>query len=101
MNLSNDFLEQWEHIISGIDEKTAIPLECIKKVIIKIEGRRRKTINLQSLKKQGLELDEIELVISRQLAELGNLVQDLEFVLDVNAVAELVQPETNRILSGL
>jgi hypothetical protein len=101
MNLSDDFLEKWEHIISGIDEKTAIPLECIKKVIIKIEGRRRKTINLQSLKKQGLELDEIELVISRQLAELDDLVQDLEFVLDVNAVAELVQPETNRILSGL
>jgi Tfp pilus assembly protein PilO len=101
MNLSDDFLEKWEHIISGIDEKTAIPLECIKKVIIKIEGRRRKTINLQALKKQGLELDEIELVISRQLAELDDLVQDLEFVLDVNAVAELVQPETNRILSGL
>lgn len=101
MNLSDDFLEQWEHIISGIDEKTAIPLECIKKVIIKIEGRRRKTINFQTLKKQGLELDEIEVIISRQLAELGDEVQDLEFVLDINAVAELVQPETNRILSGL
>lgn len=101
MNLSDDFLEKWEHIISGIDEKTAIPLECIKKVIIKIEGRRRKTVNFQTLKKQGLELDEIELIISRQLAELGDEVQDLEFVLDINAVAELVQPETNRILSGL
>ena len=70
-------------------------------MIIKIEGRRRKTINFQTLKKQGLELDEIELIISRQLAELGDEVQDLEFVLDINAVAELVQPETNRILSGL
>lgn len=101
MKLSDDFLEKWEHIISGIDEKTAVPLECIKKVIIKIEGRRQKTINFHTLKKQGLELEEIEILITRQLAELGDEVQDIEFVLDVNAVAEMVQPETNKILSGL
>jgi hypothetical protein len=53
------------------------------------------------LKRQGLELEEIEILITRQLAELGDEVQDIEFVLDVNAVAELVQPETNKILSGL
>lgn len=101
MNLSDDFLERWEHIISGIDEKTAVPLECIKKVVIKLDGRRRKTINFQTLKKQGLALEEIEILITRQLAELANDVYDVEFVLDVPAVAGLVQPHTNKLLNGL
>jgi hypothetical protein len=101
MMLNDDFKEKWEHIISGIDEKTAVPLECIKKVIIKLDGRKRKTINFHTLKKQGVEFDEMELIISRQLAELGDKVQDIEFVLDINAVAQLVQPETNKILNGL
>jgi hypothetical protein len=101
MNLSDDFFERWEHIISGIDEKTAIPLECIKKVVIRLDGRRRKTINFQTLKKQGLALDEIEAIITRQLAELSDDVHDVEFVLDIPAVAEMVQPHTNKILNRL
>ena len=101
MNLSDDFLERWEHIISGIDEKTAVPLECIKKVVIKLDGRRRKTINFQTLKKQGLALEEIEILITRQLADLSDEVSDVEFVLDVTAVAGLVQPHTNKLLNGL
>lgn len=100
MKLSDDFVEKWEHIISSV-HKTSVPLECIKKVIIKLDQRRRKTINFQVLRRQGLSLEEIELLLNRQLEEYGNEVVDLEFIVDVTAVAEIVQPETNKILHGL
>ena len=100
MKLSDDFVEKWEHIISSVN-KTSVPFECIKKVIIKLEGRRRKTINFQTLRRQGLSFEELEMLLNRQLEELGEDVIDLEFIVDVNAVAEIVQPETNRILNGL
>lgn len=100
MQLSNDFVEKWEHIISSVN-KTSVPLECIKKVIIKLEGRRKKTLNFHTLKRQGLSLEELEMLLNRQLEDLGEDVTDLEFIVDVNAVAEIVQPETNRILNGL
>jgi hypothetical protein len=39
MQLNDDFLDQWEHIIAGVN-KTDVPLECIKKVVVKLkEGR--------------------------------------------------------------
>jgi hypothetical protein len=101
MKLSNDFIEKWEHIISDVTEKTMIPLECIEKVIIKYQPRRRKTINFKSLKRQGLELEEIEVLLTRHLEDLGDEVTDLEFIVDVHAVAEIIQPETNRILEKL
>ena len=100
MKLSDDFVEKWEHIISSVS-KTSVPFECIKKVIIKLEGRRRKTINFQALRRQGLSFEELEMLLNRQLEELGEDVIDLEFIVDVTAVAEIVQPETNRILNGL
>ena len=100
MQLSDEFLEQWDHIISGVD-KTEVPLECINKIVIRLQGGRQKTINLARLKRDGFDLEEIESVLTRNLVELGDQVRDIDFLVDVNAVARLVQPETDKLLKDL
>ena len=97
---SENFLDQWEHLINDVN-KTDVPLECIKKIVVRLDGKRQKTINLATLKKQGLDWDEIEIIVSRILSEFGDSVRDVDFVLDITAVAELVQPETDKLLNGL
>ena len=101
MKLSDDFIDKWDHIISDVTEKTMIPLECIEKVIIRYRPRRQKTVNFKILKRQGLQVEEIELLLNRQLEELGDDVTDLEFAVDIHAVADIIQPATNRILENL
>ena len=81
--------------------KTDIPVDVIKKVIIKLPNKRQKTINLTTLRKQGLDPDEIEFIVTRQLNDFGDSVRDVEFVVDIAAVIELVQPETDKLLNGL
>jgi len=98
--LSDNFLSKWEHIISGV-EPTNVPLECIQRLIVKLQGRRRKTINLTALRKQGLTELEIEAVITRQLAEFEDEVVNVSFYVDVELVAELVQPVTESVLKEL
>ena len=100
MQLSDEFIEQWDHIISGVD-KTEVPLECINKIVIRLQGGRQKTINLARLKRDGFDLEEIESYLTRNLVELGALVRDIDFLVDVNAVARLVQPETDKLLKDL
>jgi hypothetical protein len=100
MPFSDEFLEQWEHIIDEVT-KTEVPLECIKKVVIRLNNKRQRTINLAVLRKQGLDLEEIEIVLSRTLTELGDQVRDLDFVVDVSKVAKMVQPETDKLLKDL
>ena len=100
MQLSDEFLEQWDHIISGVD-KTEVPLECINKIVIRLQGGRQKTINLARLRRDGFDLEEIESYLTRNLLELGDLVRDIDFLVDVNAVAKLVQPETDKLLKDL
>ena len=100
MPFSDEFIQQWEHIIDEVN-KTEVPLECIKKVVIRLHDRKQKTINLATLKKQGLDLDELEVVLTRTLTELGDSVRDVDFVVDVQAVAKLVQPQTDKLLKDI
>jgi hypothetical protein len=100
MSFSEEFLAMWEHIIDEV-HKTEVPLEYIKKVVIKLHGKKQKTINLQTLRRQGLDSDELEVVLSRTLNEFGDQVRDIEFLVDITAVAELVQPETDKLLTNL
>ena len=100
MQFSDEFIERWEHIIDEVDI-TDVPLECMKKVIVKLHGKRQRTINLALLRRQGLEFDEIETILTRTLTELGDAVRDVDFILDVGAIATLVQPETDKLLKDL
>jgi len=100
MPFSDEFIQQWEHIIEEVN-KTEVPLECIKKVVIRLSDRKQKTINLSALRRQGLDLEEVEIVLTRTLTELGDTVRDIDFVVDVSEVAKMVQPETDKLLKDL
>lgn len=100
MPFSDEFIQQWEHIIEEVN-KTEVPLECIKKVVIRLSDRKQKTINLSALRKQGLDLEEVEIVLTRTLTDLGDTVRDVDFVVDVSEVAKMVQPETDKLLKDL
>ena len=100
MQFNDDFLAKWEHILADVS-KTDIPLECIKKVVIKFKGGRQQTINLHTLQKQGLDLEDIETLLNRTFNEQNDLIRDVDFVVDITAVANLVQPETDKLLGKL
>jgi hypothetical protein len=46
-------------------------------------------------------MDEIEHVLTRTLAEFEDQIRDVDFVVDIAAVAQIVQPETDKLLNGL
>ena len=48
-----------------------------------------------------MRIEEIETMLTRTFSEMDKEIRDVDFVVDVVAVANLVQPETNKILHGL
>ena len=98
--LNDDFLTKWEQILADVN-KTDVPLECIKKVVIKFDGGRQQTVNLRTLEKQGLSLEDVEVILNRIFTDRHNEIRDVDFVVDITAVAELVQPETDKLLGKL
>ena len=100
MRLKVDDVEKWEEVISSVD-KDHIPIDCVKKVTIKLKGNRQKSINLEILRRNGLDIEEIESVMARTMNELGNQIVNIDVVIDVNTVARHVQPLTDKILGKL
>ena len=100
MQLRLDEIEKWENVVSSVD-KEHIPIDCVKKVTLKLKGNRQKTINLETLRRNGLDIEEIEGVLSRTMTELGPITLNVDFVIDVKTVAEHVQPMTDKFLRQL
>jgi hypothetical protein len=70
-------------------------------VLIKLEGGRQRTFNLQTLKRQGLDFDEIETALIRTLNDYGESIRNIEYVIDAATVAEILQPQTDQLLQKL
>lgn len=98
--MSPEVFEKWEHIVNDV-EKTKIPVEFIKKLVLKLNGRRQRTINIQALIKQGFDNGEIEEAVTRKLEEYDDEMIGIEFILDIEGIAETVQPETDKLLQKL
>ena len=98
--MSPDFLSKWEHILEDV-EKSRVPVQFVKKIVVRMVGKKQHTINTHNLFKQGLSPEEVEEVISRKLNELDPLITSFEFVLNLESIAETVQPETDRLLGKL
>jgi hypothetical protein len=98
--MSPDFIEKWEHILEDV-EKNKIPVEFIKKLVVKLQGKKQHTINIEKFLTQGLDPDQIEEIVSRKLQELDDMVVGVEFILNVQNIADAVQPETDKLLNKL
>ena len=98
--MSPEFIEKWEHILEDV-EKNKIPVEFIKKLVVKLQGKKQHTINIEKFLTQGLDPEQIEDIVSRKLQELDDMVVGVEFILNVQNIADAVQPETDKLLNRL
>lgn len=104
IKLSTKFLDKWNHIINDV-EKTDIPTHLIDKLVIKLynngdEEKQQQVIDITLLKEQGYENSEIEDVINETMYELNDFIDSVDFFLDIDAVAQEVQPLTNILLNN-
>jgi hypothetical protein len=99
MLLDDDFLKRWEDIVNAVD-KDHCPITCVKKVIFRTR-QGQKTINIRNLRRQGIDEDSIEQAVSSFIESNENIIKSMELVLDVEAVAGIIQPETDKLLKDM
>jgi Asp-tRNA(Asn)/Glu-tRNA(Gln) amidotransferase B subunit len=98
--LTEDFRARWEKIVDQVD-KEHVPIDCVKKVVFRTQDRKQRTINLRRLRSQGIDEEGIEKAIENFIADNEDDIMSMEFVLDVDAVAQRLQPETDKLLKGM
>jgi hypothetical protein len=100
MLLDHDFLKRWEQIVNDVD-KDHCPISCVKKVVFRTRDRRQRSINIRNLRRQGIDEESIERAVGEFIEQNEAIIASMELVLDVEAVAEMVQPETDKLLKGM
>lgn len=100
MLLTEDFLEQWGKIVDQV-EKHHVPIDFVKKVVFRTHTRRQKTVNLQRMREQGIDNETIEAAVEDFIRNNEHDIASMEFMLDIKAVAEALQPETDRLLKDM
>lgn len=92
------FIERWSDIINSVD-KTTIPIEYVKRVTVNIDDTNHKTIDIDKMKRQGLSFATIESVFYETITNSGIDINNADFYVDIDAVARLVQNQTNKLLN--
>jgi Asp-tRNA(Asn)/Glu-tRNA(Gln) amidotransferase B subunit len=93
-------IQDWERLLEEV-EKHKIPVEFLQKLVLRLRERKQKTINIEKFLKQGLDTETVELIVGKLLEEHEEEIQAIDFILNVERIAEAVQPETDKLLSGL
>lgn len=93
-------IQDWERLLEDV-EKHRIPVEFLQKLVLRLVGRKQKTINIEKFLQQGLDTETVEMIVSKQLEEHEEEILSIDFILNIERIADAVQPETDKLLSGL
>jgi hypothetical protein len=100
MSVSETLIAKWEPIIDSVP-KSNVPTNFVHRLVLKFDGEqlpKQKTININKLKNQGYTIEDIDEIIYHTMYELEPITTKVDLFVDIEAVAEEVQPITNRIL---
>ena len=93
-------IQDWERLLEDV-EKHRIPVKFLQKLVLRLVGRKQKTINIEKFIRQGLDNETVEIIVSKQLEEHEEEILSIDFILNIELIAAAVQPETDKLLSGL
>lgn len=93
----DDDLSRWENILADADIKT-IPVNFLSEIKIKMLDGTEEVFDIAKLKKKGLKLKEIELLLSEFVDHYDDDIDSMDFVLNIKAVSKVVSRKTKRLL---
>jgi len=99
-----DKMKRWELLIDAVD-KTDIPIAVIQGInlefYVNVDGVGTQEIDLKKMREHGYRDAELEIIMEEVMLEHDNNIKSVNFYLDVEYIAELIEKHTNILLGGL
>lgn len=92
--------KQWQSIIRDVD-KDNVPIRLLQSLSVNLIDGTQITINIHDLITEGNDPEQLEKMLNKKLEELDQYIHDIDFYIDLDAVADTVQPITDQILKDL
>lgn len=92
--------KSWKDIVSTVDKKE-IPLTVLEQISVQLIDGTSVIIDVKKLLSDGHDPNAVELILDEKFEDLGDYIETVDFFVDVDKVAETVEPETNRLLKNI
>jgi hypothetical protein len=92
--------KSWQEIVNSV-EKNEIPVNILQQITVELIDGTMVTIGIKDLIQDGYDPVEVQDLLNEKLQELDQYIHNVDFFVDIDAVVETVQPETDRVLKNL
>jgi hypothetical protein len=92
--------EQWEKLLKEV-ETDHVPIAVIRYLTIHLSDGTEVDVDVDEMLASGMDPDYIEKLINSRLTELDHIIENVDFHINPDSVAKLVQPLTNQLLKNL
>jgi len=82
-------------------DKDEVPINVLQYLKVNLTDGTIVDINIQELIREGIAPDEIQRRLNEKLISLDDYIVDVDFFIDIDSVANVVQTITDRLLKDL
>lgn len=91
---------QWERLLKDI-KKEEIPVAVLDSLKVNLVDGTSIFIDIRELLDDGNDPADIEFELQTKLTALNDIIEDVDFYINIDSVTKTVQPITDHILKGL
>ncbi len=92
--------KKWKDLVNKADKKE-VPINLLDQVGVQLIDSTLVYIDVKCLLEAGQTTFEIEDMLDARFNELGDYIESVDFYIDVDKVANQIQPKTNALLKHL
>jgi hypothetical protein len=92
--------DKWKQILKEVEKEQA-PLSVLRGITVNLIDGSQVDLDIQALLEQGLDPESLEQEINDKLKSLDDLIEDVDFFISLDHVAQVVQPFTDKLLKDL
>lgn len=94
---SNEFYERWEHLLEDI-EMNEVPLKFVREINVNLTDGMVVSFDIKKMISDKLSTREIENTVEEYLVEHDEVVHNIDFLIDIVALADEVTGKVSKIL---
>lgn len=92
--------EKWTNILKEV-EKKEVPVTLLESITVNLVDGTQVNLNIRDLLSEGIDPDTLEEMLNKKLETLDHIIKDVDFFVNIDDVANLVQPITDNFLKDL
>lgn len=92
--------EQWKKILREVD-KDEIPIGLLLSIDVNLIDGTQVNIDIRELIKEGNDPDQLKKTLDKKFHDMDDIINDIDFYINIDEIAKTVQPITDEILKNL